>query len=126
MSLPIPSFVIPTKALRDEGTSYYYLPPSEFVEAPSDLSSRLVRALETIGLPVQQGAVWTTDAPYRETAEQIRRHASTGIMVLEMQAASLFALGTARNVPIQVVAHVTNATDHKGKDFEKGSESASE
>jgi uridine phosphorylase len=121
-SLPIPSFVIPTRALRDEGTSYHYLPPSEFVEAPSDLSSRLARALEAVGVPVQRGAVWTTDAPYRETTEQIRRHASTGILAVEMQAASLFALGAARSVPIGVVAHVTNATDHEGKDFDKGSE----
>ena len=121
-SLPVPSFVIPTRALRDEGTSYHYLAPSEFVKAPSDLSSRLARALEAVGVSVQRGPVWTTDAPYRETAEQIRRHASTGILAVEMQAASLFALGAARNAPIGVVAHVTNATDHEGKDFDKGSE----
>lgn len=124
-SIPIPSLVIPTKALRDEGTSYHYLPPSEFVEAPSHVSALLVRELEPIGVPIQRGPVWTTDAPYRETAEQIRTHSSAGILAVEMQAASLFALAAARSGEIGIVAHVTNAADHEGKDFDKGSEQLS-
>jgi len=124
-SIPIPCLVIPTRALRDEGTSYHYLPPSEFVEAPLHLSSLLARALGPIGVPIRRGPVWTTDAPYRETTEQIRRHSSAGILAVEMQAASLFALAAARSVPIGIVAHVTNAADHEGKDFDKGSEQLS-
>jgi uridine phosphorylase len=101
------------------------LPPSEFVEAPSDLSSLLARELEPIGVPIRRGPVWTTDAPYRETAEQIRRHSSAGVLAVEMQAASLFALAAARSAQIGIVAHVTNAADHEGKDFDKGSEQLS-
>ena len=121
-SIPIPCLVIPTRALRDEGTSYHYLPPSEFVEAPLHLSSLLARELEPIGVPIRRGPVWTTDAPYRETAEQIRRHSSAGVLAVEMQAASLFALAAARRAQIGIVAHVTNAADHEGKDFDKGSD----
>jgi uridine phosphorylase len=70
---------------------------------------------------VVTGTVWSTDAPYRETAEQLERHARNGILAVEMQAASLFAFGAARGVRCGVVAHVTNAVDHSSADqFDKG------
>ena len=69
---------------------------------------------------MQRGLVWTTDAPYRETAEQIDRYARIGALAVEMQAASLFAFAAAQKVAVGLVAHVTNAPDHDGDRFEKG------
>jgi purine-nucleoside phosphorylase len=66
--------------------------------------------------------VWTTDAPYRETAQELEKYAQQGVLAVEMQAASLFALATARNAAIGVVAHVSNAIDHTGEPFDKGSD----
>ena len=74
----------------------------------------------SLGLPVSQGLVWTTDAPYRETAEELREHAANGALAVEMQAASLFAFAQARHADVGVVAHVTNAIDHTGEAFDKG------
>jgi len=119
-NLPLPSLVIPTRALRDEGTSFHYLPPSTWIDAPEGIARLLSEELADVGLPIARGPVWTTDAPYRETAAQIERHAASGVLGVEMQAASLFALAKAKQASIGVVAHLTNATDHEGEDFDKG------
>ncbi len=119
--LKIPSLVVATKALRDEGTPYHYLPAAETVDGDAGLGAVLQDELSDLGLPVTTGTVWTTDAPYRETAEQLERHARNGILTVEMQAASLFAFGAARGLRCGVVAHVTNGVDHSSEgQFDKG------
>lgn len=119
-SLPVPSLVVATSAVRDEGTSYHYLAPTNVVSAPARLTANLFTGLQGLGLPVSQGPVWTTDAPYRETAEELIEHAANGALAVEMQAASLFAFAEARHADVGVVAHVTNAIDHTGEPFDKG------
>ena len=120
--LPLPCVVVADRAIRDEGTSYHYLPASESVDAPPGIAEALEAEVSTVGLPVQRGLVWTTDAPYRETVEQIDRYVRMGALAVEMQAASLFAFAAARKVAVGLVAHVTNAPDHDGECFEKGSQ----
>ena len=121
-TIPIPSLVIATSALRDEGTSHHYLPPSATVEAPREIAAILAKEVAAVGLPVSTGLVWTTDAPYRETLSQLKKHARAGALAVEMQAASLFAFAVARNAAVGIVAHVTNAVDHDGEAFDKGAE----
>jgi uridine phosphorylase len=123
-ALPLPGIVVADEAVRDEGTSLHYLPAAEMVRADHALAGSLTDAMATVGLPVRQGPVWTTDAPYRETRSQIDRWAARGVLAVEMQAASLFAFGQARGVPTGLVAHVTNAIDHDGEPFHKGPEDA--
>src|SRR5579863_2322683 len=121
-SLPVPSLVVATSAIRDEGTSYHYLPPAGVVAASSGLPDLLHAQLQGLGLPVAQGLLWTTDAPYRETREELAEYAGVGALAVEMQAASLFAFAKARGSTVGVVAHVTNAIDHKAEPFDKGSD----
>jgi uridine phosphorylase len=64
--LRIPSIVVATAAIRDEGTSYHYLPPASTVKAEAALAETLTSELSRLSLPVRAGTVWTTDAPYRE------------------------------------------------------------
>ena len=123
-ALLLPGIVVADGAVRDEGTSLHYLPPAETVEGDHALAGALTEAMGTVGLPVRQGLVWTTDAPYRETRSQINHWASHGVLAVEMQAASLFAFGQARNIATGLVAHVTNAVDHNGEPFHKGPEDA--
>lgn len=120
-SLPLPSFVIPTTALRDEGTSYHYVAPDSFVAATPGLVKALETALQPLGRAVAKGVVWTTDAPYRETHEQLNRHAKAGVLAVEMQAASLFAFSAAKKFPVGIVAQVTNAVHDTQESFGKGS-----
>ncbi len=117
---PLPSLVVATRALRDEGTSLHYLPPSRYAEAPERVAAALLEELRGFRQPVRAGAVWTTDAPYRETTSQLAARAAEGIQAVEMQAASLFALAAAKGANIGVVAHMSNATDNEGEDFDKG------
>ena len=121
-TLPVPSLVVATSAIRDEGTSYHYVAPADAVSAPSRLAAKLFSGLQGVGLPVSQGSVWTTDAPYRETTEELTEHAANGALAVEMQAASLFAFAEARSANVGVVAHVTNAIDHTGEPFDKGAD----
>jgi uridine phosphorylase len=119
-ALPLPGIVVADEAVRDEGTSLHYLSVAETVRCDQAFAKALVEAMQPVGLPVRRGLVWTTDAPYRETRSQIDHWASRGVLAVEMQAASLFAFGRARNVCTGLVAHVTNAIDHDGEPFHKG------
>jgi len=119
--LPLPCLVVATTAVRDEGTSYHYLPPSREVVCPTPVVAHLERELAATGWSVRSGRVWTTDAPYRETGAQIRKWADQGALAVEMQTASLFAFGTARQVSVASVAMVSNAIDHQGEQFDTGS-----
>jgi len=87
---------VATSAIRDEGTSYHYLPPDSEVACKSPLVPLLEHELIGTGWPVRSGKVWTTDAPYRETKAQLNKWIREGVLAVEMQAASLFAFGIAR------------------------------
>ncbi len=115
-----PYFVVIDRALRDEGTSYHYLPRSEFSEADGALVAAAMGALGEVGLPVHQGAAWTTDAPFRETAAAIERARARNILAVEMEAAALYAFARARDKPVLCLAHVTNRMAVDAGDFEKG------
>lgn len=120
-TMPVPGLVSVTRAIRDEGASYHYLPPAEAVDAPLEVAHLLELELRKQSIPVLSGIVWTTDAPYRETESQLSGHAEAGVLAVEMQAASLFAFSQARHFPVGIVAYVTNSADQTSELFDKGS-----
>jgi uridine phosphorylase len=113
-----PYIILIEQALRDEGTSYHYLHPPlrEIISTNWDHSS----------VPLHIGASWTTDAPFRETEAMIAQRRAEGILVVEMEAAALYALAQARQYQIICFAHVTNQMGQAEGDFEKGEASGSE
>jgi uridine phosphorylase len=115
-----PYFVVIDRALRDEGTSYHYLPASEYSEADADLTELARAALSAAGMSVRVGASWTTDAPFRETDEAIAAALHAGILAVEMEAAALYAFAKARGQAVVCFAHVTNQMGRIDEDFEKG------
>jgi len=119
---PTPYFVLIDRALRDEGTSYHYLPPATFAVAPNAaLLTRVEEALSRIAdIVVHRGATWTTDAPYRETEAAIVSARDLGALAVEMEAAALYAFAAARSRSVVCLAHVTNAMAQTIGDFEKG------
>jgi uridine phosphorylase len=122
-----PYFVVIDRALRDEGTSYHYLPASEYSEADVDLTELARAALSAAGMAVRVGASWTTDAPFRETEEAIAAASRAGILAVEMEAAALYAFAKARGQSVVCFANVTNQMGRIDEDFEKGvSEGAEE
>ena len=115
-----PYFVVIDRALRDEGTSYHYAAPSEYAEADPRLVATARNALNHAELRAKVGPSWTTDAPFRETAEAIEYARSKGILAVEMEAAALYAFAQVRQVSVLCIAHVTNTMGRSGRDFEKG------
>jgi uridine phosphorylase len=115
-----PYFVIIERALRDEGTSYHYAPPSEYGDADPRLVTLAAAALRQNGLHAVVGSSWTTDAPFRETAEAIEAAHSKGILAVEMEAAALYTFARSSGVDVLCLAHVTNTMGQKERDFEKG------
>jgi len=115
-----PYFILIDRALRDEGTSYHYLPPADWSKAPTDLLERLDGCFDDAGESVLRGSVWTTDAPFRETEESIDAARERGVLAVEMEAAALYAFAEARKKPVICFAHVTNQMGQIEGDFEKG------
>jgi uridine phosphorylase len=119
-SLPLPSLVVVQEAIRDEGTSYHYIAPGDAAESDTDLVTTMADGIRSLGVPASSGRVWTTDAPYRETQQQLDKHAADGVLAVEMQAASLLAFSKATGMPAGIVALVSNAVDHTENPFDKG------
>jgi uridine phosphorylase len=123
---PLPYVVLIDKALRDEGTSYHYLPPTRYSELRPALRTQLVEGWSHARVPLHIGASWTTDAPFRETEAAVAACRREGIVVVEMEAAALYALAQAKHYDILCFAHVTNQMAQHGDDFEKGPEQGSQ
>lgn len=115
-----PYFVLIDKALRDEGLSYHYLPPSMYSNLNPSLADAIHGALTSCSAHIDRGAAWTTDAPFRETETAIAFARSEGILAVEMEAASLYAFAEARQEMIVCFAHITNQMGGIESDFEKG------
>ncbi len=121
-----PYYILIDRALRDEGTSYHYQPAARFSEAPAGLLQLMKGAFDTLDIPVVTGATWTTDAPFRETADVIESRRKEGLLAVEMEAAALYALAQARGFPILCFAIVTNQMATSANDFDKGADNGSE
>jgi len=97
--------VVVSDAVRDEGVSYHYLPPTRQVTAHIDGVNALVSLLSSRGLPHIVGKTWTTDAIYRETAQKIYARRAEGCLTVEMEAASLMAVAQFRSVVLGQVLY---------------------
>lgn len=86
------SIIIPTKAFRDEGTSYHYLPDSEYVQLDNKYTKLFKEILKEYKFDYTEGATWTIDAFYRETKEKIELFKSKGAVCVEMEGASIGAI----------------------------------
>jgi uridine phosphorylase len=117
---PPPYFIVIDRALRDEGTSYHYMPASDYSYAAPALIAALDGAFNALPIPVLTGATWTTDAPFRETQPAIEAMREKNLMAVEMEAAALYAFAQVRQKPVLCFAHVTNQMGRIDGDFEKG------
>jgi uridine phosphorylase len=90
--------VVPTSAIRDEGTSYHYLAPDRVAEPHPAAVAAICKILDAHAIPYLTGKTWTTDAFYRETPNKVSARKAEGCLTVEMEAASLFAAASFRNV----------------------------
>ena len=103
------------KAIRDEGTSHHYIAHSQFAYPDVELTKKLGKSLESLGLKYEIAPSWTIDAPYRETKAEIAHYKKQGIATVEMEASALFAVAKLRKVKI---ASAFVVSDVLGKKWE--------
>ena len=92
------SIIIPNRAYRDEGTSYHYLPDSEYVNLDDKYKNLFKNILKEYKFDYKEGATWTTDAFYRETKEKIQMFQRKGVVCVEMEGASIAAVCKYKNL----------------------------
>jgi uridine phosphorylase len=90
--------MIVSSAVRDEGTSYHYLPPGREIEPSAAAIAALRSAAEARQVSFIEGKTWTTDAPYRETAAKVALRREEGCLTVEMEAAAFCAVAAFRSV----------------------------
>ena len=83
-------YVIPTDSYRDEGMSYHYAPPSDYIKIRN--ASFIAELFEKKGIPYVLGKNWTTDAIYMETIEKVRKRREEGCISVEMEIAGVQAV----------------------------------
>lgn len=92
--------IIPSSAVRDEGTSYHYFMGSEEISADDSSNDIAVQYLKKHKIPYTVGKIWTTDAIYRETPEAIAERKKQGCIAVEMECSASLAVAKFRNIPI--------------------------
>jgi len=107
--LHIGDLVVCDKAVRDEGTSFHYLPPDKYAHASPEMVSRLSQTLKERGLAYRLGPSWTIDAPYRETVAEIRHYGREGVLAVEMEASALFAVAACRGVEMGAMFTISDS-----------------
>ena len=95
-NMAVGNLILVSSALRDEGVSYHYLPPSREVMAEASGMQALVQTLNQDGVPYRVGKTWTTDAPYRETPNKIAKRRAEGCLTVEMESAAMMAVAQFR------------------------------
>ena len=113
-AMNVGDIVVCERAIRDEGTSYHYLADAKYAAACPELTAALCEAMKHQGIPFRLGTSWTTDAPYRETVEDLRRYRAEGVATVEMEAAALFAVGAFRGVSVSSVFTISDRLSEDG------------
>jgi uridine phosphorylase len=93
------SLIISTSAIRGEGVSRHYLPPSETVESSKEMAEGVSAVLAKQNHSHSSGVTWTTDAPFREIRRDVLDHQHNGVLAVDMEAAAIFAVAKANGLP---------------------------
>lgn len=103
--------VLPDAAVRDEGTSYHYLPPGREAHPAPAAVAAIERVLADRKIDYVVGKTWTTDAIYRETRQRMATRRAEGCITVEMEAAALFAVAQFRNVKLGQILYCGDNLD---------------
>jgi uridine phosphorylase len=98
--IKVGAIIVPSRAVSGDGTSPHYL-AAGVEPAPHPEFRRLLQTrLKAADISPCLGPVWTTDAFYRETPEQVRHYRNLGVYGVDLEMAALFALGQYRQVAV--------------------------
>ena len=108
--------IIPTAAIRDEGTSYHYAPPSDLIEVNHKYRGEFKAVCDKFGYPSTEGITWTTDAFFRETRDKVEVRKKMGAIAVEMECAAMQALCDFRGVEFFQFLYAGDNLDHSAWD----------
>lgn len=108
--------IIPTEAIRDEGTSYHYAPAADTIVVNRKYRDLFREVLKECGYPFVEGITWTTDACYRETREKVNRRRAQGAVCVEMECAGMQALCDFRGTDFFQFFYAGDNLDHSSWD----------
>ncbi|MDE6667221.1 MAG: nucleoside phosphorylase [Clostridia bacterium] len=117
---PLGALVIPNCAVRDEGASYHYAPPSYEIQADGEVVKHIENTLSKLGLPHVAGKTWTTDAFYRETEDKIALRRSQGCLTVEMECSAMIAVSKFLNIKFGQILYCgddLSGTDYDSRNF---------
>lgn len=100
--------VLCDKAIRDEGTSYHYLDNSLYSYPDPKLTQTIYKFLESNGIKFLKGTIWTTDGLYTETKEEVMSYRDIGALCVDMETATLFAVGEKRKIRTSAIFVISN------------------
>ena len=117
--LTVGHLLIPTSAVRDEGTSYHYLPPAFEIHLNPGVVKRIESVVRSEGLQYLLTKTWTTDAFYRETKARVARYKQAGCACVEMEASALAAVAEFHGVEFGAMFYggdlvQADGWDHRG------------
>lgn len=104
--------IIPTRAIRDEGTSYHYAPASDYIDVNHKYVDTFISVLQEFGYPYITGTTWTTDAFYRETRQKVAQRKEMGAICVEMECAAMQAMCDFRGVEFFQFFYAGDNLDH--------------
>lgn len=108
--------IIPTRAIRDEGTSYHYAPAGDYIDVNTNYIEDFTSVLDEFGYPYIKGTTWTTDAFYRETQAKVDLRKQMGAVCVEMECAAMQAMCNFRNVEFFQFLYAGDNLDHTSWD----------
>lgn len=119
--LPENAFIVPVRALRDEGTSYHYLPATRYIELDKEPVSAIEKVFNERGIPFVTCTTWSTDGFFRETKDMVRYRLEEGCSVVEMECAALTACARKRGAKfgqfLFTADSLANVHEYDARDF---------
>ena len=117
-SIEADKIILPSSALRDEGTSYHYAPASDEISYEPALLLTMEKALEAAGIEHVRTKTWTTDAFYRETADKVKRRLAAGARVVDMEASAIMAWAQFRSAKVYQFFYTADYVDHHKNEWD--------
>lgn len=102
-------FLVPYRALRDEGTSYHYVKPSRYIDINLKAMSAIEKTIKAFGLGYKEVMTWTTDGFYRETEAKINYRKEEGCQVVEMECSALAACAQLRQITFGQILYTADS-----------------
>lgn len=118
------AIIIPSSAMRDEGTSYHYAPPSDEIPVNEKYMDVFTGMLDELQIKYTVGKTWTTDAIYRETADKIKRRKEQGCICVDMECSADAAVAQFRGKDLVQFFYAADNLDAEEWDVRSLSNSA--